>query len=83
VYPEKASLLKKAVHRGGHDVSHPGDGPEGIGPGTQVSDFPQVFEGVALLLHGVGFGIGIADYAQLAGMHFNLLIFSRAFHQWT
>ena len=65
---DEPSFLKKGVDRVGQSISHPSHGAEGVGPGPQVGDLTQELHRVALLLQGIGLGVGQAMHLYRRGL---------------
>jgi len=69
----EAALLEELVHGEGHPVADAGHGAEGIGPGAEVGDLAEEFEGVRLLLQWIAVRGRLADDGQGADPDFQLL----------
>ncbi|OPZ99281.1 MAG: hypothetical protein BWY72_00428 [Bacteroidetes bacterium ADurb.Bin416] len=62
-------------------VAYPKNSSKRIGSGTQVGDFPQVFQGVAFFLQRIGGWIGSTQYFNFLGVDLSLLALTRGFNQ--
>ena len=65
---DEPPFLEKGVDRVGQRVSHPSHGAEGVGPGPQVGNLTQELHRVALLLQGIGLGVGQAMHLYRRGL---------------
>jgi hypothetical protein len=81
VHPQKPSLLKELVNRLGAGVAHPKHGPQGVGARSQMPQGAQKLKGVALLLEGVGLGIGGAENRYRLSLQFHPLPLAGGLHQ--
>ncbi len=66
---EEAALVEEGVDGHGHVVAQAHDGAEGVGAQAQVAYLAQELHAVALLLEGVGVGVGFAVDDDTFGLH--------------
>ena len=69
----EALLVEVLVDGVGHGVADAQHGTERIGSRTQVGDVAQEFERVALLLQGIGVGVGRTVNLDPLGLHLDAL----------
>ncbi len=66
-------LVEIFVNGIGHRVTDAQHGPERVGPGTQIGYVAQEFERMALLLQGIGLGVGRTVDLDAPGLHLDPL----------
>ena len=66
---EEAAFVEEGVDGHGHVVAQTHDGAEGVGAQAQVAYLAQELHAVALLLQGVGVGVGLAIDDDVLGLH--------------
>ena len=78
---EEAALVEEGVDGHGHVVAQAHDSAEGVGAQAQVAYLAQELHAVALLLQGVGVGVGLAVDDDALGLHLDGLAAALALHQ--